>query len=436
MKALILNGANVLQEMAAAVHAALASQLTALGYEVRSHDLAALDIPECKGDFGCWTVTPGVCVQEGPHRAVARDLIQSELVAWLTSVTFGGYSSALKRQLDHCIPLISPRFTTLGGETHHEPRYERFPSVLAVGLSERPDGAAAQVFERLVQRNALNMYAPHFASAILTRYELPALATRLARSLDELAASRPPGTAAEPLELGARTDLVPAVPRRALLLVGSPRGSASVSAAIASHLGGLLAERGLVVSTAWIHKSLREDPELRELAGALDAADVVVLATPLYVDSLPAPVTEALEVLARREPGGSSRQRFLAIVNSGFPEAVHTDTALAICRLWASEAGLDWIGGLGIGGGGMLAGKPLAELGGRARAVTRALALSANAIARGMIVPEEALRLARTLTVPAWLYRLFADWGFRQEAKKHGTRARLGERPYAARASS
>jgi hypothetical protein len=127
----------------------------------------------------------------------------------------------------------------------------------------------------------------------------------------------------------------------------------------------------------------------------------------------------------RRQPPG-------AIVNSGFPEAVHSDTALAICRQWAGEAGLDWIGGLGIGGGGMLAGRPLAELGGRARSVTRALALSADAIARGMIIPEEARRLAGTLPIPAWLYRFFGEWGFRQEAKKHGTRGRLGARPYAA----
>ena len=79
----------------------------------------------------------------------------------------------------------------------------------------------------------------------------------------------------------------------------------------------------------------------------------------------------------------------------------------------------------------MLAGKPLAELGGRARAVTRALALSANAIARGAIIPVEAQRLARTLTIPRWLYRFFGEWGVRQEAKRHGTRARLGDRPYA-----
>jgi NAD(P)H-dependent FMN reductase len=433
MKALILNGANAHWERAGTVDAALAAQLSARGYDITRHDLAALEIPECKGDFGCWTVTPGVCVQSGPHRAIARDLIQSDLVVWLTPVTFGGYSSALKRQLDHCVPLISPRFATVDGETHHEPRYERFPSVLAVGLAERPDPAAARVFERLVRRNVLNMYAPHFASPILTRDELPELAARVARWLDELSTSRSPRSAADPLELEARSDLPVVAPRRALMLVGSPRGSASVSAAIASHLEGLLRGQGLTALTEWIHRSLREDAGLPGLADAVSGADVVVLATPLYVDSLPAPVTEALEVLAsRRTASASSRPRFLAIVNCGFPEAVHTDTALAICRLWARDAGLDWIGGLGIGAGGMLAGRPLAEQGGRARTVTRALALSANAIARGAIVPEEALRLARTLTIPAWLYRFFGDWGFRQEAKKHGTRARLGDRPYAA----
>lgn len=319
------------------------------------------------------------------------------------------------------------------GETHHEPRYERFPSVLAVGLTDRADEAAAVVFERLVRRNVINVWAPHFASPVLTRAELPAVAAAAARWLEDLAASLPPACAAEPLELGARPDLPPGAPRRALMLVGSPRGRASVSAAISSHLEGLLIQQGLTVSTAWIHGSLRGDHGLMALADAVSGADVVVLAAPLYVDSLPAPVTQALEVLAgRRAAGAASPPRFLGIVNSGFPEAVHTDTALAICRLWARDADLDWIGGLGIGCGGMLAGKPLAEQGGRARNVARALALSAQAMTRGAVVPEAALRLARTPTIPAWLYRFLGEWGFRREAKTHGTRARLDDRPHAA----
>jgi NAD(P)H-dependent FMN reductase len=430
MKAVILNGAALLRGMADAVEVALASRLAARGYEVARHDLTALDVPDCNGDFGCWTLTPGVCVQPGPHRDVARDLIRSDLAVWLTPVTFGGYSSALKRQLDHLIPLISPWFTKVDGETHHEPRYQRFPSMLAIGLLERPDASAAAVFERLVRRNVLNVHAPRFASPCLTREELPRLDSLVGEWLDDLAASERPRAAAEPLDLSTRPGLPAAPPRRALLLVGSPRGDVSVSAGIAAHLGALLKERGLTVATERIPACLREDAELRRLGAAFREADVVALATPLYLDSLPGPVTEALELLGNQRAARGACPRFVAIVNSGFPEAVHNDTALAICRLFAAEAGLDWAGGLAIGGGGMLAGRPLAEQGGRAGNVVRALALTADAIARGVTVPDEAARLARTLPIPAWLYRLIADWGFRHEGKKRGTLSRIDERPY------
>ncbi len=429
MKAVILNGAVALRDLADAAETELSAELATRGYDVVRHDLTALDIPDCKGDFGCWTITPGICVQPGPHRDVARDMIQSDLVVWLTPVTFGGYSSSLKRQLDHSISLISARFTTVGGETHHAPRYEHFPDLLVVGLLERPDSTAGRVFERLVRRNALNVYAPHVASPLLTRDALPTLRAQAISWLEELAASCPPSVASDPLDLTARTDLSASPPRRALLLVGSPRGQESVSAAIAAHLGGLLTERGLAVEVETITRHLRADPELHQLRVVLRTADVVALATPLYVDSLPAPVTRAFEILGEGD-GVGPRPRFLAIVNSGFPEAVHNDTALAICRLFAVQARLDWIGGLAVGGGGMLAGRPLAELGPRARAVTRAFAESANAIAEGRVLPESALRLARQLTIPNWLYRFMADRGFVREAKKRGTSARLADRPY------
>jgi hypothetical protein len=159
---------------------------------------------------------------------------------------------------------------------------------------------------------------------------------------------------------------------------------------------------------------------------------VVGLASPLYVDGLPGLVTAAIEILRRRRAGAGSRPRFVALVNSGFPEAVHNDTALAICRLFAEQAGLEWIGGLAIGGGGMLAGKPLAELGPQGRVVVQALQLTADAIAEGRPVPDTAQRLVRRLSIPTWLYRFLAGWGFRQEAKKRGTLSRLGDRPYAA----
>jgi hypothetical protein len=275
------------------------------------------------------------------------------------------------------------------------------------------------------------MYAPGHASPVLTRAELPDLPTLVSHWLDDLETGRTDDPA-EPLELGASSELPRAIPRRALMLMGSPRGDRSVSAAIAVHLAGQLSGRGLTVTTASILRHLRDDPGLGGLGERLGQADVVALATPLYVDSLPAPVTAALERLARvRQAAPSPRPRFLAMVNCGFPEAVHTDTALAICRRFAPEAGLDWIGGLGIGGGGMFEGKALAELGGRARNLTRALTLTADSIVQGGTIPAEAQRLARELTIPAWLYRLIGERGFRKEARKHGVRHELAARPYA-----
>jgi hypothetical protein len=77
----------------------------------------------------------------------------------------------------------------------------------------------------------------------------------------------------------------------------------------------------------------------------------------------------------------------------------------------------------------MLRPAPLAEQGGRARAFARALELTADAAARGAVVPAEAQRLVRRLPIPAWLYRRIADWGFLREAKRHGVLLQLGARP-------
>lgn len=431
MKALILNGAQTLRDLAGAADAALQRELVGRDHVVERFDLSTLPIPDCQGDFGCWTVTPGVCVQAGPHRDLARALIQSDLVVLVTPITFGGYSAVLKRFLDHCIPLVSPWFAKIDGETHHEPRYERFPSLLVVGLQERPDEAARRVFERLVRRNALNLYAPHFAAPVLTHDDLPGLPGLVDQWLDGLWCSEPARPGGEPLALGARDDLPAIRPRSALMLVGSPRGAASVSASLAGHLAGLLAQKGLAVATESIPHHQTRDPGWHALGAAVREADVVALAAPLYVDSMPGLVMDALEAVARNGARGANRPRFLAMVNSGFPEAVHSDTALAIYRRFADEAGLDWIGGFAIGGGGMLAGKPIAELGSRGHNVQRAFALAADAIVAGHRLPAEAMELVRRPVIPAALYRFFGDWGFRREAGQHGTRARLDERPYA-----
>jgi len=115
----------------------IAQELRAAGFVPEILLLRDLDIAPCVGCFGCWIRTPGECVIPDAGRDVAKTVIRSDLTVFLTSVTFGGYSSELKKAVDRLIPLVSPYFRRVGGEVHHRPRYRCHPRLLGVGLLDR-----------------------------------------------------------------------------------------------------------------------------------------------------------------------------------------------------------------------------------------------------------------------------------------------------------
>jgi hypothetical protein len=100
---------------------------------VEPHVLRDLEIAFCVGCFGCWERNPGECLVDDAARDLARAMIQSELVVYLTPVTFGGYSSQLKKAVDRVICLLHPHFTKVHNETHHIARCARYPRLLGVG---------------------------------------------------------------------------------------------------------------------------------------------------------------------------------------------------------------------------------------------------------------------------------------------------------------
>ena len=64
--------------------------LAARGYRVERLALRDLDIRACTGCFGCWTRTPGECVIDDDARRVAELVINSDVTAVVTPVSFGG----------------------------------------------------------------------------------------------------------------------------------------------------------------------------------------------------------------------------------------------------------------------------------------------------------------------------------------------------------
>lgn len=222
--------------------------------------------------------------------------------------------------------------------------------------------------------------------------------------------------------------------KTALLLVGSakPAGE-STSEAIGSYLLQRLAERGFTTETRHVARALRTAARTQELLQAADRADLVVLAFPLYVDSLPYLVTQALERLAAHHLAQPTAAPacFVAIANCGFPEPEHNLTALAICEQFALSSGFTWAGGLALGAGGAISGRSLAELGGMVHNVAAALDLIATALAAGDPAPEEALALLKRPILPAPAYVLMGDLGWLLQARRSRALTRLLARPFA-----
>lgn len=167
MRAVILDGSAAGDEVLGLARACVGSPLESAGWEVETFALREMDIAWCAGCFGCWVRTPGRCVIADDAEKVSRSFVQSHLAVYLTRVTFGGYSSTLKKAVDRLIGLGSPLFQKVEGEVHHRKRYERYPSLVAVGALERPDTESEAIFARLLGRNALNAFSPGHAAGFV-----------------------------------------------------------------------------------------------------------------------------------------------------------------------------------------------------------------------------------------------------------------------------
>ena len=209
----------------------------------------------------------------------------------------------------------------------------------------------------------------------------------------------------------------------ALILVGSPRGlEKSASARLARLLLGPFSPEEWTIEWCHAHAAVTRGEEHRRLIDLADRASLILLASPLYVDSLPSPTIEALQRLADHR-GASDRPphvRFAALLNCGFLEPIHNLTCLQLCECFAREAQLEWSGGLMVGAAGMMR-----------KRVEEALRAAGGSLASDLPVSAFAQESLATPVMPRWLYIHGGNFMWRAQAKKLGVgRKELRARPY------
>jgi len=221
--------------------------------------------------------------------------------------------------------------------------------------------------------------------------------------------------------------------KKVLLLTGSPKGEKSTSASLGNYLISKLEESGMISETLYIYRLINREERIKNLLQAVETADLIILTFPLYVDSLPAPVIKAMELINENKAkiGTKKSQSFIAITNNGFPEASQNATALEICRIFSKECGFIWKGGLALGGGGAVNGVPLLEKPGRLRNIIKGLDITAQALNNANEIPQEAHELFSKPFIPGGIYRFFGNIGWKMQAKQYDAKKKMQDKPYA-----
>jgi len=207
--------------------------------------------------------------------------------------------------------------------------------------------------------------------------------------------------------------------RNVLLLVGSPRGKNSSSLSLGKYLIDQFDEANWSSETVYVIQYMNREEKKEEFLTKVNHADLIILAFPLYVDSLHSFVIKAMEFISlnRKNDQDTKSPGFIAIGNCGFPESKQIETALKICRIFAQKVGFTWKGGLALGGGEAIQGRPLEERGGLVRNVMRALEITADSLSHGNDIPQEAKDLMSKPLMPITMYKMAGNLGWRLSSK-------------------
>ena len=134
---------------------------------------------------------------------------------------------------------------------------------------------------------------------------------------------------------------------KTVLINCSPKKKLSVS-------GFLMKCAGLMIRGEKQYLHLRTPSDRQGILDALKTAGKVVFAVPLYVDSVPSHVLPFMKEMEGFCRENGLRLKVYVIANNGFIEGRQNEPLMQVMENFCVRSGLEWCGGIGIGGGVML----------------------------------------------------------------------------------
>ncbi|BES65645.1 hypothetical protein SANA_20840 [Gottschalkiaceae bacterium SANA] len=218
--------------------------------------------------------------------------------------------------------------------------------------------------------------------------------------------------------------------KKMLLLNGSPRRE-KTSYRFAQAIEKQAINRGIEVEINHIFDFFNSPQKLAEVVKKMEDVDYLGLVTPLYVDYLPYPVLWFMEECIKQDIHVKAGAKFFAVAQCGFPDERLLDPILGACEIFAKKMKREWAGGIGYGGGAILDGIPMEELGKRGVAITHAFSMMMEDLLNNEEFRDEIYSEMR-VQIPRLLYRplaFYLNHRSKQIARKNGVRD-LWVQPY------
>jgi len=267
-------------------------------------DLSSKELQHCTGCWSCWWgPTPGRCVHKDLDEFY-RGYLEADTVRFYCKVSQGFITSNMKALIDRIILIVLPYVSYPNGESLHDPRYSKYPSVEVIYQGEflpNEEDAFVAYWERTMEM----LFAPSFAATrdvgsvdIVEEKLDSAISRRMTRVQND-----------EVGEKGART----------LIINGSPNGRKGNTEVICQQF-----INGMETPTEM--RYVAED-DVAILATYMESFDCILFFFPLYVNAMPGIVKRLFEHM--RPDENKSVGYF---IQSGFEEAFQSDWLLAILR--------------------------------------------------------------------------------------------------------
>lgn len=117
------------------------------------------NILPCTSCGSCNENTPGICILNDEYETIISKIAKTDLLILFTPITYGGYSSALKKIIDRFMTIGTPFYIVKNNTMLHKMRYD-ISNLLCIGELDNSlhfYDKSISSFKLLANRNAINM---------------------------------------------------------------------------------------------------------------------------------------------------------------------------------------------------------------------------------------------------------------------------------------